>query len=121
AATGRLVRDQRYAPTLQPQILLSAVPINRLEIQTALDPHMVAINVDALRYRNYILLFLRTDGHVGMNATFSKMMTQFLTDTDGGLKVEFSARTATRVEGHLFSPAQLKSMDGTTYKVDVKF
>src|SRR5207249_4271941 len=103
------------------EILLSEVQINASEIQTALDPHMIAINVDALRDRNYILLFLRSDGSVGMNATFSKTMTQFLNDTNGGLKAEFTARTATHIDGHLFSPAELKSMDGTTYKVDVKF
>src|SRR5207237_5860088 len=83
-AAGYLVRDQRNARTTQTEILLSEVPINASEIQTALDPHLVAINVDALRDRNYILLFLRTDGHVGMNVTFSKTMTQFLNDPDGG-------------------------------------
>ena len=90
-------------------------------MQGMLDPHMIAINLDALRDRNYILLFVRADGWVGMNATFSKGMTQFLNDTTGGLKAEFTARTATRIEGHVFSPAPLKSMDGTTYTVDLRF
>jgi hypothetical protein len=48
-------------------------------------------------------------------------MTQFLNDTTGGLKAEFTARTATRIDGHVFSPAPLKSMDGTTYTVDLRF
>jgi len=120
-SAGYLVRDQRNARTTETEILLSEVTINPAEIQGALDPHMIAINLDALKDRNYVLLFVRADGWVGMNATFSKGMTQFLNDTTGGLKAEFTARTATRIDGHVFSPAPLKSMDGTTYTVDLRF
>jgi hypothetical protein len=97
------------------------VTIDPAAMQNALDPHMIAINLDALNDRNYVLLFVRADGWVGMNATFSKGMTQFLNDTTGGLKAEFTARTATRIDGHVFSPSPLKSMDGTTYTVDLRF
>jgi hypothetical protein len=120
-SAGYLVRDQRNARTTQTEILLSEVTIDPAAVQGTLDPHVVAINLDALRDRNYILLFIRADGWVGMNATFSKGMTQFLNDTTGGLKAEFTARTATRIEGHVFSPSPLKSMDGTTYSVDLRF
>jgi hypothetical protein len=120
-SAGYLVRDQRNARTTETEILLSEVTINAAEIQGALDPHMIAINLDALKDRNYVLLFVRADGWVGMNATFSKGMTQFLNDTTGGLKAEFTARTATRIDGHVFSPVPLKSMDGTTYTVDLRF
>jgi hypothetical protein len=120
-SAGYLVRDQRNARTTQTEILLSEVTIDPAAMQGVLDPHMIAINLDALRDRNYILLFVRADGWVGMNATFSKGMTQFLNDTTGGLKAEFTARTATRLEGHVFSPLPLKSMDGTTYTVDLRF
>jgi len=120
-SAGYLVRDQRNARTTQTELLLSEVAVNPTEMQGVLDPHMIAINLDALRDRNYILLFIRDDGWVGMNATFSKGMTQFLNDTVGGLKAEFTTRTPTRIEGHLFSPAPLRSMDGTTYTVDLRF
>ncbi|HEX7793568.1 MAG TPA: hypothetical protein VF456_04415 [Vicinamibacterales bacterium] len=116
-----LVRDQRNARTTQTEILLSEVTIDPAQMEGVLDPHLVAINLDALRNRNYILIFVRADGSVGMNATFSKGTTQFLNDTTGGLKAELTARTATRIEGHVFSPAPLKSMDGTTYTVDLRF
>src|SRR4029453_8777421 len=104
-SAGYLVRDQRNARTTQTEILLSEVTIDPAAMQGVLDPHMMAINLDALRDRNYILLFVRADGWVGMNATFSKGMTQFLNDTTEGLKAEFTARTATRIDGHVFSPA----------------
>jgi hypothetical protein len=120
-SAGYLVRDQRNARTTQTEMLLSEVTIDPAEMQNALDPHMIAINLDALHDRNYVLLFVRADGWVGMNATFSKGMTQFLNDTTGGLKAEFTARTATRIDGHVFSPSPLKSMDGTTYTVDLRF
>jgi hypothetical protein len=120
-SAGYLVRDQRNARTTQTEILLAEVTVDPAEMEKALDPHMIAINLDALKDRNYILLFVRADGSVVMNATFSKGMTQFLNDTTGGLKAEFTARTATRIEGHVFSPAPLKSMDGTTYTVDLRF
>src|SRR5437868_11170210 len=120
-SVGFVQRDQRNARTMLAEILLSEVPVNAAEIQTAFDPHMAAINLDALRDRNYILLFVRTDGSVSMNATFSKTMTQFLNDTNGGLKAEFTTRTPTRIDGHLFSPSPLKAMDGTSYNVDVTF
>jgi len=120
-SVGYLVRDQRNARTTQTEVLLSEVMTDPAQMDGVLDPHMVAINLDALRNRNYILLFVRGDGWVGMNATFSKGMTQFLNDTTGGLKAEFTARTATRIEGRVSSPAPLKSMDGTTYTVDLHF
>ena len=120
-SAGYLVRDQRNARTTQTEILLSEVTIDPAAMQNALDPHMIAINLDALNGRNYVLLFVRADGWVGMNATFSKGMTQFLNDTTSGLKAEFTARTATRIDGHVFSPSPLKSMDGTTYTVDLRF
>ena len=120
-SAGYLVRDQRNARTTETEILLSEVMIDPAAMQGALDPHMIAINLDALNDRNYILLFVRADGLVGMNATFSKGMKQFLNDTTGGLKAEFTARTPTRIEGHVFSEAPLKTMDGTMYTVDLRF
>jgi hypothetical protein len=120
-SAGYLVRDQRNARTTQTEILLSEVAVDPAAMQGALDPHMIAINLDALNDRNYILLFVRADGWVGMNATFSNGMTQFLSDTISGLKAEFTARTATRIEGHVFSEAPLKTMDGTIYTVDLRF
>jgi hypothetical protein len=56
-----------------------------------------------------------------MNATFGKTMTQFLNDTGDGLKAEFTSRTATRLEGRVFSSAPLKTLDGSTYTVDLRF
>ena len=120
-AAAYLVRDQRNARTTQIEILLAETAVDPKAMQTAFDPHMVAINLDALDDRNYVLLFVAPDGQVGMNATFGKTMTQFLNDTGDGLKAEFTTRTATRLEGRVFSSAPLKTLDGTTYTVDLRF
>ena len=120
-SAGYVVRDQRNARTSQIEVMLSEAAIDPSEMQNAFDPHMIAINLDALRDKNYVLLWVHADGRVGMNATFSRTMTQFLNDTDGGLKAEFTSRTATRIEGRLYSTAPLKTIDGTAYMVDLRF
>src|SRR5258706_14375308 len=61
-SAGYLVRDQRNARTTQTEILLSEVTVDPAEMQSALDPHMIAVNLDALKGRNHILLFVRGDG-----------------------------------------------------------
>jgi hypothetical protein len=56
-----------------------------------------------------------------MNATFSKTMTQFIDDTSGALHVTWTTRSAARLDGRLYSTAPIKTMDGTTYTVDLRF
>jgi len=120
-AAAYTVPDQRDARSSVTEILLADVPINRTELQAAFDPHMVAINLDALRGHNYVLVWVRPDGSASMNATFSKTMTQYLNDTNGGLSVTWTARTPSRLEGRISSSAPLKTFDGETYTVDLKF
>lgn len=116
-----LVRQQGNARLTSTEILLSDLPVDAAAIQAAFDPHMEAINVDVLRDRNYVLLWVTADGVVSMNATFSKTMTQFVDNTNMGLKVTWTTRSASRLEGRLFSSAPIKTMDGTTYSVDLRF
>jgi len=58
---------------------------------------------------------------VTMNATYSKTMTQYINDTDGGLLATFTSNTPRKVEGRVYSPVPLRSLDGATYTIDVKF
>jgi hypothetical protein len=120
-ATPYLVRDQRNARNTRTEILLTDVAVDGAAMQSALDPHMIAINLDALKDRNYILLWVGADGVVTMNATFSKTMTQFLNDSSGDLKITWTTNTPARLEGRLFSNGSLKTMDGSAYTVDLKF
>jgi hypothetical protein len=114
------VRDQRNARLTRTEILLSDVAVDAERFQDVLDPHMEAINVDVLRDRNYILLWVNGDGSLTMNATFSKTMTQFLNDSRA-LTVAWSVRTPARLEARVFSAAPIKTMDGTSYTVDLTF
>jgi hypothetical protein len=120
-ATAYLTRDRRNARESRTEILLTDVVVDAAAIQAAFDPHMVAINDDAIRDRNYVLLWADAGGAIGMNATFSKTMTQFVDDTSGGLRVTWTTRSAARLEGRVYSTAPLRTMDGTTYTVDLRF
>jgi hypothetical protein len=61
------------------------------------------------------------DGYLAMNATYSKTMTQFLNDTSDGLKVTWTTNSPTRIEGRITAAKPLKTMDGETYTVDLRF
>jgi hypothetical protein len=120
-ALAYLTRDRRNARESRTEILLTDAVVDAAAIQAAFDPHMVAINDEAIRDRNYVLLWADADGAIGMNATFSKTMTQFVDDTSGGLRVTWTTRSAARLEGRVYSTAPLRTMDGTTYTVDLRF
>jgi hypothetical protein len=120
-ATAYVVRDQRNARQMQTELLLSDVVVDPAPIRAALNPHMEAINVDALKDRNYVLLWVRPDGSLSMNATFSKTMTQFVDDTTDGLSVTWTTNSASRLEGRVVTRKPVKTMDGTTYTVDITF
>lgn len=114
-------RSARNARIEQTEVLLTDVAIDASALANALDAHIVAINDPALRERNYIVLAVDADGGIAMNATFSKGMVQYINDTGHGLKIAWATRSATRLDGRLFSEAPLRTMDGTTYTVDVRF
>ena len=86
-------------------MLLTEVAVDAAPLRDALDRHVTAINIEPLRDRNYVLLWVGADGSVKMNATYSKTMTQYLNDSSGGLKAEFTTNTASRIAGHVFSAA----------------
>lgn len=121
-AIAYVVRDSRNPRATSVELLLTDVlVVDDGSIRDALNPHMVAINLDAIKDRDYILVWVSASGAASMNATFSATMTQYINDTSGGLKVELTTNTPTKIEGRLFAPSPLKTMDGETYNVDVKF
>jgi hypothetical protein len=120
-AVAYVVRDARNARESRVEVLLTDATIDTARLRGELDPHLVAINLEALRDHDYLLLWVAPDGTVTMNATYSKTMTQYLNDTDGGLMATFTANTASKVEGRVHSPVPLKSLDGASYTIDVKF
>ena len=116
-----IVRDQRDARVNQIEILLTDVALDAKAVQAAFDPHMAAINLDQLDERDYILLWVKPDGTVSMNATYSKTMTQIIDDSRGGLTATWTTRSPTKLAGRLTSKGSLKTMDGATYSVDLTF
>ena len=120
-AAAYLTRDQRDARKTAVEVVLSDAPIDAAGATAALDPHMHVINQDALKHRNYVLLWVRPAGEVSMNATFSETMTQFVDATGDTLKAELTENTASRIAGRIFTAAPVKTMGGETYTVDLKF
>ena len=120
-AIAYVVRDGRNARLTRVEVLLTDVPIDPATLRGDLDPHATAINLDELRDRNYLLLWVAPDGAVTMNATYSKTMTQYVNDASGGLEGEFTANTATAIAGRVYSAAPMKTMDGPPYTIDVTF
>ena len=119
-AVAYVVRDDREAAP-RVEVLLTDADIDVSRLRGEPDPHRAAINLDALRTHDYLLLWVAADGTVTMNATYSKTMTQYINDTEGGLMATFTVNTAEKIEGRVHSPVPLRSMDGASYTIDVKF
>ena len=119
-AVAYVVRDDLDAAP-RVEILLTDAAIDLARLRGETDPHRAAINLEALRDHDYLLLWVAADGTVTMNATYSKTMTQYINDTEGGLMATFTVNTAEKIEGRVHSPVPLKSMDGASYTIDVKF
>lgn len=120
-AVAYTVRDAKNPRVFRTEVLLTDVPVDVASLRGELDPHIRAINLDALDARNYLVLWVYPDGSVTMNATYSKTMTQYINDASGGLKGEFATNTAAKVDGRVYSPSPLKAMGKETYTIDVKF
>jgi len=113
-------RDMRDARKRVVELLLTDVPLDVAAAVAELDPHMEAVNQDALRDRNYIVVVVRPDGSASMNATYSERMLQFVDTTGMSLKAELTTNTPDRVEGRLFSPKKVETSD-ESWTVDVHF
>ncbi len=121
AAAAFTVRDRRDMRTPVAEVVLSEIAIAAAAAVGALQPHTHAINQDALQDRDYILLWVAPDGHVSMNATFGKTMTQFVDSVGDGLQATLTMNTPERVAGRVFTPKPVTTMGGETYTVDVSF
>jgi hypothetical protein len=113
--------DQRDARKIAIEVVLSEEPIDVAEAAADLDPHTNVINQKALRDHNYVLLWVRPDNDVSMNATYADTMTQYLEMSGSRMTADMTANTRDKVAGRIFSPKPLKTMDGDDYTIDLKF
>lgn len=109
-------RDPRDARKRAIEVVLSEKPIDVAAAVEALDPHTHVINQDVLDGTNYVLLWVRPDGNVSMNATYSDTMTQFadFTVEGGKMKAELTTNTADQVTGRIMTSRE-------NYSGDLKF
>jgi hypothetical protein len=94
----------------------------------SLDPRTALINQEGMQDKNYITFWIQPDGYVGMNATFSEGMVQYIDSTKGGggmsaesLEALFTENSPNRVAGRIHTAKPVKSMTGETYELDVNF
>jgi hypothetical protein len=122
-AAAYVVRDQFNPREKEIEVVLSGTAVDVAKAMTQLSPHTAVINDPALKDTNYVLIWIRADGKVSMNATFSKTMTQFVdrASADGKLRAELTTNTPDRVAGRIFTPAPVKTMGDSTYTVDLTF
>ena len=115
-------RDQRDPRKHIVEVVLSEAPVDAAAAAADLDPHMNVINQPALMDHNYILLWVRPDGDVSMNATYGERMVQFvdMTGSMGSLEAKMTASGPARVAGRVWSPKPVKTQD-ESWTVDVKF
>src|SRR5258708_3536056 len=103
-------RDQRDPHKRVVEVVLSEAPVDVAAAMEELDPHSQIINQPALMHHNYVLLWVRPDGDVSMNATYSETMTQFVDMTGiGGLSAEVTTNTPARVSGRGVTPKPMKT------------
>jgi hypothetical protein len=122
-AAAYVVRDQFNPRQTQIEVILSTMAVDTAKAVTELAPHTAVINDAALKDSNYVLLWIGADGKVSMNATFSKTMTQFVerASAEGNLRAELTTNTADKVAGRIFTPAPVKTTNGSSYTVDLTF
>jgi len=114
-------RDQRDARKRVIEIVLSEKPVDAKAAVLDLDPHTSVINQSALMDHNYVLLWVRPGNDVSMNATYGETMTQFADMTPGRLQAKIDVLTADHVTGRLFTTEPVKTMDGESYSLDLRF
>lgn len=120
-ATAFVARDPRDARNKVAEVVLSEAAIDVDAAVATLQPHTHVINQDVIAGRNYVLLWVASDGHVSMNATFGQTMTQFVDAVGDSLKATLTVNTPERVAGRIFTVAPVKTMGGDTYIVDLTF
>lgn len=119
------VRDPRNPRLLAIEVVLSEGPVDVTAAVASLNPHQNVINQKGIG--NYILLWVRPDREVSMNATFAPSMTQYLDKTGGSLPfpgslvAELSATGPERVAGRVFTRQPVQTKGTESYQLDVNF
>jgi hypothetical protein len=119
------VRDPRNPRVQAIEVLLSEGPVDVTAAVAALSPHQNVINQKGIG--NYIMLWVRPDREVSMNATFAPSMTQYLDKTGGGwpipgsLVAAVSATGPERVAGRVYTRQPVQTKGHESYQLDVRF
>ena len=108
------VHDHLNPRETEIEIVLSATPVNVAAAAAHLVPHSAVINDPALEDADYVLVWIKPDGGVSMNATFGKTMTQVVDRAreSGPLRAELRTNTLERIAGRIFTTSPVKMLNG---------
>jgi len=119
------MRDQFNPRNVETYVMLTAKPVDRAAIGSALDPYMLAINDPAVHDDDYLAFSVRANGETSVNAHVGG--TQYL-DTSGSimgqpgsLTATCRENTATRIACSVKTAKPVKAMDGPTWSMDLTF
>ena len=119
------MRDQFNPRTTETYVMLTAKPVDRATISSALDPYAVAINDPAVRDDDYIAFSVRANGETSVNAHVGG--TQYIETSGtmmgqrGSLIASCKENTPTRIACSVKTEKPVKAMDGPTWSVDLSF
>lgn len=106
-------------------VMLTASPVERAAIAASTDPYTLAINDPAVRDADWLGFNVDAKGEVQMNARVGGV--QYVDSSgeimrqQGSLLAECSHNTPERVACHVRTREPVKSMDGPTWTLDVRF
>jgi hypothetical protein len=125
SAAAFRVRDQANPREFATYVMLSTKPMNLEAIAASNDAYMTAINDEAVLSADHIGFQVGKDGTVVMNSHFGG--TQYI-DSSGSLMGEkgslvssCTTNTPERVACSVASAKTVKTMDGDSWTVDIKF
>ena len=106
-------------------VMLTANPVEREAIAASTDPYTLAINDPAVRDADWLGFTVDAKGEVQLNARIGGV--QYVDSSGeimrqpGSLLAECSHTTVERVACHVRTREPVKSMDGPTWTLDVRF
>lgn len=119
------VRDFSDARRYSTHVMLTARPVDREAIANADDPRTTAINDEAVANDDFITFLVDPDGKVSMNASVGGV--QYLDSSGlimgerGSLVAECQDNTAQRIACAIRTAEPVKSLDGPTWSMDLRF
>jgi hypothetical protein len=109
-------------PTQKTMVMLTAKPLNRARIAKSSDPESAAVNDEAVRGTDYLIVVVSADGQISLNADVGG--TQYLDSTKmgiGDLVASCTINTSEHVACSVKTKKLVKFKNEPGWSIDVTF